>query len=56
MNRKISRNKKYKYSNEEKLALLENVNTSVLTNIDKGDEFSNFRIFIEFSNFHLKMF
>ena len=33
MNRKISRNEKYKYSNEEKLAFGENENTSALINI-----------------------
>ena len=33
MNRKISRNEKHKYSNEEKLALGEDENTSALINI-----------------------
>ena len=33
MNRKISTNEKYKYSNEEKLALGEEENTSALINI-----------------------
>ena len=32
MNKKISRNEKHKYSNEEKLALGENENTSALIN------------------------
>ena len=32
MNKKISRNEKHKYSNEEKLALGENENTSTLIN------------------------
>ena len=33
MNRKISRNEKHKYSNEELLAIGENENTSALINI-----------------------
>ena len=33
MNRKINRNEKHKYSNEEKLALGEDQNTSALINI-----------------------
>ena len=33
MNQKISRNQKHKYSNEEKLALAEEENTSALINI-----------------------
>ena len=33
MNQKISRNEKCKYSNEEKLALAEDENTSALINI-----------------------
>ena len=38
MNRKISRNEKHKYSNEEKLALGEDKNTSALIDIAQGDE------------------
>ena len=38
MNRKISRNEKHKYSNEEKLALVENENTSALTNIAQEND------------------
>ena len=37
MNRKISRNEKHKYSNEEKLALSEDENTSALINIAQED-------------------
>ena len=37
MNRKISRNEKHKYSNEEKLALSKDENTSALINIDQED-------------------
>ena len=44
MNRKISRNEKHKYSNEEKLALLENENTSALINF--GQEFCLFVTFV----------
>ena len=38
MNRKISRKEKDKYSNEEKLALGEDENTSPLINIDHEDD------------------
>ena len=38
MNRKISRNEKHKYSNEEKLALGEDENTSALINIAQEDD------------------
>ena len=38
MNRKISRNEKHKYSNEEKLALGENENTSALINIAQEND------------------
>ena len=38
MNRKISRNEKHKYSNEEKLALGENENTGALINIAQEDD------------------
>ena len=37
MNQKISRNEKYKYSNEEKLVLGEDENTSALINIVQED-------------------
>ena len=37
MNRKISRNEKYKYSNEEKLAFGEDEDTSDLINIVQED-------------------
>ena len=37
MNRKISRNEKHKYSNEEKLVLGEDKNTSTLINIVQED-------------------
>ena len=40
MNRKISRNEKHKYSNEEKLALVENENTSALTNIAQENDWN----------------
>ena len=36
MNRRISKNEKHKYSNEEKLALGEGENTSALINIARG--------------------
>ena len=38
MNRKICRNERHKYSNEEKLALGENENTSALINIVQEDD------------------
>ena len=38
MNQKISRNEKQKYSNEEKLPLVENENTSALINIAQEDD------------------
>ena len=38
MNRKISRNEKHKYPNEEKLAFAENENTSALINIAREDD------------------
>ena len=37
MNRKISRNEKHKYSNEEKLALSKDESTGALINIDQED-------------------
>ena len=42
MNRKISRNEKHKYSNEEKLALDEDKNTSALIIIAQEDDSSIF--------------
>ena len=44
MNRKISRNKNHKYSNEEKLALVENENTSALINIAQEDDSNIFQL------------
>ena len=41
---KISRNKKHKYSNEEKLALVENENTSALINIAQEDDSNIFEL------------
>ena len=38
MNRKISRNEKHKYLNEEMLALGEGENTSTLINIGQEDD------------------
>ena len=38
MNQKISSNKKHKYSNEEKLALVKDENTSALINIAQEDD------------------
>ena len=38
MNRKISRNEKCKYSNEEKFVLGEDENTSALINIAEEDD------------------
>ena len=44
INRKISRNKKRKYSNEGKLALGENENTSALINIAREDDSNIFEL------------
>ena len=44
MNRKISRNEKHKYSNEEKLALGKNENASALINIAQEDDSSIFQL------------
>ena len=44
MNRKISRNGKHKYSNEEKLALREDKNTSALINIGLEDNSKIFEL------------
>ena len=38
MNRKVSRNERHKYSNEEKLALGEYENTSAIINITQEDD------------------
>ena len=44
MDQKISRNKKDKYSNEEKLVLSEDENTSALINIDQEDDSNIFEL------------
>ena len=45
MNQKISRNEeKHKYSNEEKLALGKNENTSILINIAQEDDSNIFEL------------
>ena len=44
MNRKISRNEKHKYSNEEKLALGEDENTSALIIIVQEDDSNIFEL------------
>ena len=44
MNRKIARNRKHKYSNEEKLALGEEENTTALMNIAQEDGSSIFEL------------
>ena len=44
MNWKISRNEKHKYSNEEKLALGENENTSALMNIAQENDNNIFEL------------
>ena len=44
MNRKNSTNEKHKYSNEEKLALVENKNTSVLINIAQENDSNIFEL------------
>ena len=44
MNRKINRNKKHKYSNEEKFAIGENENTSALINIASEDDSNIFEL------------
>ena len=44
MNQKICRNKKHKYSNEEKFALVENENTSALINIAQEDDRNIFEL------------
>ena len=44
MNPKISRNKKHKYSNEEKLATGEEDNTSTLTNIVQENDSNSFEL------------
>ena len=44
MNRKTSRNEKHKYSNEEKLSLGEDENTSALINIAQEEDSSIFEL------------
>ena len=44
MNRKIGRNRKHKYSNEEKLVLSENENTSSLINIARENDSNIFEL------------
>ena len=44
MNRKIARNRKHKYSNEEKLALVEEENTTALMNIAQEEGSSIFEL------------
>ena len=44
MNWKISRNEKHKYSNAEKLALVENENTNALINIAQEDDSNIFEL------------
>ena len=44
MNRKVSRNEKQKYSNEEKLALGEDENTSALINVAQEDDSNSFEL------------
>ena len=44
MNRKVSRNKKHKYSNKEKFSLVENGNTSGLINIAQEDDNNDFEL------------
>ena len=44
MNRKINRNEKHKYWNEEKLALGEDENTSALINIAQKDDSNIFEL------------
>ena len=61
MNRKISRNEKHKYSNEEKLALGEDKNTSALNRYCPGGWEQHLWIITKFVNkqsliYHLKMF
>ena len=44
MNRKVSRNEKQKSSNEEKLALGEDENTSALINVAQEDDSNSFEL------------
>ena len=44
MNRKISENEKYKYSNQEKLALGEEENASALINTAQEDDSNIFEL------------
>ena len=59
MNWKISRNEKHNYSNEEKLTLGEDENTSALINIAQEDDSNIFELLLvnkQSSIYHLKMF
>ena len=59
MNRKISRNEKHIYSNEDKLALGEDQNTSALINIVQEDNRNIFELLQNLwiqSIYHLRMF
>ena len=59
MNWKISRNEKHKYSNKEKLAVVENENTSALIDIAQENDstisefLQNLGIIFDFSIFDL---
>ena len=44
MNRKVSRNEKYKYLNKKMLALIKEENTSALINIVQEDDSNNFEL------------
>ena len=44
MNRKVSRNEKYKYLNKKMLALIKGENTSALINIVQEDDSNNFEL------------
>ena len=46
MDRKISRNEKRKYSNGEKLALVEDENTSAVINIAQKDDSNIFEVLL----------
>ena len=61
MNRKVSRNERHKYSNEEKLALGEYENTSAIINITQDDDSNSSELLqnLCINNlwfYHLKMF
>ena len=55
MNRKISRNEKHKYSNEEKLALGEDENTSTVVIDVAQEDGSNIFELLQTSIYHLKI-